>query len=97
MMKDIPEEHRIYHRWSYDPYIDEVYIDADNDYELSGFVYRIDGGWRLTDRDHDVVNDPYIVRKVLESLRGNELYPTTPNDYDFSKVHYGQPLPTNGA
>lgn len=92
-MKEIPDQYRVYHHWSYDPYIDEVYIDDEYDHELSGFVYRIDGGWRLTDKDHDVVDDPYIIRRVLDKLRGNDIYPSAPDDYDFTQIHYGEPLP----
>lgn len=92
-MKEIPEQYRIYHRWSYDPYIDEAYIDTDDDHEQSGYVSRIDGGWRLTDREHDAVDDPYMIRKVLERLRGDEPDPIAPDDFNFAKLHYGQPLP----
>jgi len=95
-MKHIPEENRVYRQWSYDPNIDEAYIDSDNDSEYNGYVYRIDGGWRLTDRDHDAVDDPYIVNKVMDALRGGNPVPESPNDYNFEKLHYGQPLPMEG-
>jgi hypothetical protein len=96
-MKHIPDEHRIYRHWGYNPYIDEAYIDVDNDdFENTGYAYRIDGGWRLTDKDHNSVDDPYIVRKVMEGLRGDEVVPESLNDFNFEKLHYGQPLPMEG-
>jgi len=96
-MKHIPENRRIYRRWGYNPNIDEAYIDVDeDDSENNGYAYRIDGGWRLTDRDHNAVEDPYIMRKVMERLRGNGITPESPNDFNFEKLHYGQPLPMEG-
>ena len=94
-MKEIPEAHRMYRSWSYDSNIDEAYID-DDAREHDGYVYRIDGGWRLTNKDHDAIDDPYIVRKVMEQLRGNTPVAESPNDYNFEKLHYGQPLPMKG-
>jgi hypothetical protein len=95
-MKHIPEESRIYRSWSYDPHLDEASIDSRNESDQNGYVYRIDGGWRLTDKDHNAVDDPYIVRKVMDSLRGDQPAPEGPNDYNFEKLHYGRPLPMKG-
>jgi hypothetical protein len=91
-MKHIPEERRIYHHWSYDPYLDEASLN-DKNAEQNGYAYRIDGGWRLTDKDHNFVDDPYIVRRVMDQLRGTQPNSSPPNDYDFTALHYGQPLP----
>jgi hypothetical protein len=95
-MKHIPEERRFYHRWGYDPMHDDVHLNDDNDYDHNGYVYRIDGGWRITDQDHDAVGDPYITRKIMELLRGDQEENVTPNDYDFNQLHYGHPLPRKG-
>jgi hypothetical protein len=38
---------------------------------IRGFAYRIPAGWRITNRDHGQVEDPYVVQRVLESLRAN--------------------------
>ena len=90
-MRHIPEERSIYRRWGYDPYDDTVYINDRKDLDQSGYAYRIDGGWRLTDEEHDAVNDPYIIKKVMEALRGGADAPE-PADYHFGKLHYGQPF-----
>lgn len=90
-MKSIPKERRIYHRWGYDPRDDSVHINERNDFDLNGYAYRIDGGWRLTDEEHDAVDDPYIVRKVMEALKGDSNAPE-PSDYHFGRLHYGLPF-----
>ena len=90
-MKNIPKERRIYHRWGYDPHDDSIYINDRDDLDNNGYAYRIQGGWRLTDQDHDAVDDPYIVRKVMEALRGDE-NSSEPADYHFDRLHYGQPF-----
>jgi len=35
---------------------------------IHGYAYRIKGGWRITDWEHKPVNDPYVVREVVNSL-----------------------------
>lgn len=95
-MKSIPEHQRLYHHWSYDPIDDEAYINRNQDYDHNGYAYRIDGGWRITDRDHNTVEDPYIIKKIMEGLRGERSQFVPPNDYNFNKLHYGQPLPMKG-
>lgn len=90
-MKNIPDERKIYHRWGYDPHDDSIHINERDDFDQNGYAYRINGGWRLTDREHDAVNDLYIVKKVMEALRGGEGAPE-PSDYHFDKLHYGQPF-----
>jgi hypothetical protein len=95
-MKEIPEQHKIYHHWAYDPYMDEAYIDGNQECDQQGYVYRIDGGWRLTDKDHDAVDDPYLVRKVMDALRGDDPEPIAPDDFNFNQLHYGQPVPMEG-
>lgn len=35
-----------------------------------GYAYRIRGGWRITDWEHRQVDDPHIVKKVKEALKG---------------------------
>jgi len=95
-MKHIPDENRVYRHWEYDPYVDEAYIDSDHNSDQKGYAYRINGGWRFTDVDHNAVEDPYIVRKVMDALRGGGSMEQSPNDYNFEKLHYGQPLPMEG-
>ena len=93
-MKHIPTDRSIYHHWGYEPYKDSVYINDDNDYDQNGYAYRIDGGWRLTDREHDPVNDPYLIGKIMSALNGhNGEEPIIHDDYAFTKLHYGQPMP----
>jgi hypothetical protein len=93
-MKHIPNDRSVYHRWGYHPHDDAVYLNNDNDHDQNGYAYRIDGGWRLTDKDHDSVNDPYLIKKIISALNGNNGEESiTPNDYNFEKLHYGQPLP----
>ena len=90
-MKKIPKERNIYHHWRYDPSTDEAFLDPD-EAENSGYAYYIDGGWRLTDRDHDTVDDPYIYKKVLDVLRDRSPSPDVPGNYNTSKLHYGRPV-----
>ena len=93
-MKHIPNDRSVYHRWGYHPHDDAVYLNDDNDYDQNGYAYRIDGGWRLTDKDHDSVQDPYLIKKIIGTLNGkNGEESISPNDYNFEKLHYGQPLP----
>jgi hypothetical protein len=95
-MKDIPDERKIYRRWRYDPHLDQVFLDAKKS-EVRGYALRLDGGWRLTDIDHNTIDDPYITRRVMETLRGiNKRKSSVPNDYNFEKLHYGRPLPMKG-
>lgn len=94
-MKHIPDNRRIYHHWGYDPSSDAVYLNDESNHDINGYAYRIDGGWRLTDREHDSIDDPFIIRKVMTALNQSpdEGDSFTPRDYNFSKLHYGQPLP----
>lgn len=34
-----------------------------------GFAYRIGGGWRITDREHKPVEDPFVYSQIIKSLR----------------------------
>ena len=97
-MKDVPRERMIYQKWGYDPYGDVVHLNDDHkDHEQRGYANRIDGGWELTDIDHKKVEDPYLIRRIIESLGGKpsvyENRAIEPRDYNFEKLHYGQPLP----
>lgn len=91
-MKHIPDDRKIYHTWGYDG--DAVYLNDDEDYDQNGYAYRLDGGWKLTDRTHDAVDDPFLIKKVIGALNGESgESPIEPKDYNFEKLHYGQPLP----
>jgi hypothetical protein len=37
---------------------------------LRGFAFKIKGGWRVVDRASKEIDDPYIVRLVVEKLEG---------------------------
>lgn len=37
---------------------------------LRGFAFKIKGGWRIVDRASKEIDDPYIVRLVVEKLEG---------------------------
>ena len=92
-MKDIDEERKIYRRWRYDPVTDEAFLDS-KDGDIRGYAIRLDGGWRLTNMDHDTVDDLYITRKVMQALRGATRQASiTPHDFHFNQLHYGKPLP----
>jgi hypothetical protein len=95
-MKSIPEDQALYRRWSYDPHADEAYIDQDNGLDQNGYAYRIDGGWRVFDQDHDSVDDLYTVRRVMDALRNKNDGQVVHKDFNFSKLHYGQPMPRKG-
>jgi hypothetical protein len=95
-MKQIPDKSRIYRRWSYDPNKDQAHIDNDGKFDQNGYAYRIDGGWRLTDKDHDSIDDLHIAKRIIDALKGNNSIEPTLNDYNFEKLHYGQPLPMKG-
>jgi len=83
----------LYHRWSYDPENDRVFIDERNKKEDNGYAIRIDGGWRLVDADSTPLKDLYVVKQVLDALKNETKENERPEDYDFDKLHYGQPLP----
>ena len=46
--------------------LDDLPNDPDN--EL-GYAYRIDGGWRITNDEHDPVEDPFIVDKIKKRIQ----------------------------
>ncbi len=35
---------------------------------LTGYAYRLDGGWRILDADHRPVNDPHIIARVIANV-----------------------------
>lgn len=39
---------------------------------VHGYAYRIHGGYRITDWDHNEVKDPYIKEQVRRALRGQQ-------------------------
>lgn len=64
-----------------------------------GYAYRINNGWRLTNYEHQPVDDPYVVNQVVRALTGKgasqrpgeSLY--EPIEQDFERLHYGLPVP----
>jgi len=36
---------------------------------VRGFAYKIKGGWRITDRDHKPVTDPYLTEQITRALK----------------------------
>jgi hypothetical protein len=75
----------VYYRWSFDPKVgvalshNEGKIDALMNYRdgstadsVDGYAYRIGNGWRLTDREHRPVEDPYVVSQVVRKLQSFE-------------------------
>ncbi len=67
-----------------------------------GNAFRIKGGWRILDGDHKPVNDPLIVKSVLQAIKDQEAEPAElegESDWsepvlasDFEKTHYGLPM-----
>lgn len=62
---------------------------------VHGFAYRVPGGWRLTDWDHQPVDDTFVVSRVLDALRGKHSTPPSFGATDFERLHYGQPTPAD--
>lgn len=68
---------------------------------VHGYAYRIKNGWRLTDWEHQPVEDPYIHKSVVDAINNEEGMrvasveePTwEPAELDFDRLHYGRPLP----
>lgn len=71
-----------------------------NDTDLvHGYAYPIGNGWRLTDYEHQAVEDPYIINQVVRRLNGEDgalrtaegsSWHLTP---DYDRLHYAMPLP----
>jgi len=85
----------LYHKWTFDEDSGSVTIDGREKKDDGGYAIRIDGGWRVVDYDSKPVTDFYIVRQVLEALKNETKVSKGLEDYDFDKLHYGQPLPLN--
>lgn len=50
----------------------------DHDY-LAGYVYPIQGGYRLTDREHKPLTDRFVAKKVIENLSQGAMLSTSDN------------------
>lgn len=69
-----------------------------NDNDLThGYAYPIINGWRLTDLDHQAVQDPYIVNQVVRALN-HEDGPQKraegswqPTKFNWDRIHYSLP------
>lgn len=69
-----------------------------NDTDLThGYAYPIINGWRLSDLDHQPVEDPYIVNQVVRALNHDESPEIRsegswqPVEFDWQRIHYGLP------
>lgn len=45
---------------------------------LDGYAFRIEGGWRIMDDHHRKLDDPFIIKKIREALRGEHPAPPLP-------------------
>lgn len=67
-----------------------------------GYAYRVGRGWRLTDWEHNAIDDPFINAAVLRALRKaeGEYHPHPHMDWEeiedapeeFDRFHYGLPV-----
>lgn len=103
----------LYYRWVFHPedatvdidhngskhpaYVDtQRHLPADKDSQ-HGYAYRIHGGWRLTDYEHNPVSDPFIVATVVQAITGKDGRRQSSTgiwqfvEHDFDRLHYGQP------
>lgn len=103
----------LYYRWAFNPDDGTVTLDhnesthpafvqtpsamRDSEHSTHGYAYRISGGWRLTDYEHNPVSDPFIVAQVVRTIRGEDgrkqadgIWQFREPDYD--RLHYGQPV-----
>lgn len=73
-----------------------------NDTDLvHGYAYPIGNGWRVTDYEHQPLEDPYIVNQVVRGLNlggspqmgaeDSREASWRPVSYDFDRLHYGIP------
>lgn len=76
----------LYYRWTFNPQTGEVHLSHNQedsprlhgDFErelnvrdlIHGFAYPIEGGMRITDREHKPMDDPFVTNKVIDSLQG---------------------------
>lgn len=76
-----------------------------NDTDLThGYASPIGNGWRVTDLDHQPVEDPFIVNQVVRRLN-HEDGPQMPSheglwrpiEYDWDRLHYGLPREKVGS
>ena len=107
----------LYYRFVYDPQTGESELHHNDEEhpanikyhsELSkpdayhGYAYRIGKGWRVTDWEHNPLDDPYVNASVLKSIRKEEgTYHPHP-ELDWHEIeqepqvgdryHYGLPL-----
>ena len=48
---------------------DDLAQEVAHPQRVHGYAYKIEDGYRITDRDHHPVEDPYIAHRVLETLK----------------------------
>lgn len=75
-----------------------------NDTDLShGYASHIGGGWRITDLEHQPVEDPYIVQQVVRRLNHEESPEIRsegswqPSEFNWDRLHYGIPCEKVGT
>lgn len=59
---------------------------------IHGYVYRIRGGYRVTDWEHRPITDPYIVRQVIDKLNGKDVRVAHTSLPEVTATHYGRPM-----
>lgn len=47
--------------------------------KVQGYAYSIEGGWRITNDEHNEIKDPFIIKRVLQKLRGEYPEATLPH------------------
>lgn len=72
----------------------ETLVDESGDPNaITGYAAKIKRGWRVTDGDGKPVTDPFIKRRVTETLgpgHPTEEYDNSPVDWD--RYQYGKPM-----
>lgn len=74
----------VYYLWTFDPDTGEITLEHDDDKHRAdapthnetdhpgteqGYAYRISRGWRITNAEHRPVKDPFVLHKILRTLR----------------------------
>jgi hypothetical protein len=55
---------------------DDMAVEVTHPSRINGYVYKIKGGWRITDDEHRPLTDPHVKAQVEKALR--DKYPLKP-------------------